>query len=154
MKKLTLKDVLFIIFWGFAVIFLLIAVYYSWKKIFFPVKNEIRIPDEHRNFLEALRKYKSLPKKESSYFAFTNNPFYEEKSKVNEKEIQEILKLTSVIKEQKKFCIINGKLYREGDKIGRIKISKIGDYYVELLLPKGKKVKLEVGAAFTYSYSN
>jgi len=63
----------------------------------------------------------------------------------------ERLKLSAIYNYEKRACVINGRLYREGEKIGKIKISKIGDYYVELSLPKGKRVRLEVGGIFSLS---
>ncbi|MEZ0344225.1 MAG: hypothetical protein ABWJ99_05435 [Caldimicrobium sp.] len=129
--------------------------YYPLKKLFYPLKQEIRIPEEHRQFIHSLRQYERIPDKKIESIKIAKNPFYEETSKkIGGTLLPETLILTSIFKDNKRGCIINGKLYQEGDKIGKIKISKIGDYYVELLLPKGKKIKLEVGAVFTLSSYN
>ncbi len=49
------------------------------------------------------------------------------------------------------FCIINGKVYKEGNKIfKKLKIQRIGDYYVVLEMGK-KKVFLEVGKSFRFT---
>lgn len=152
MKKFSLKGQLFILFWIFPLLFFFIMLYYPLKKIAYPVKQEVRIPEEHRQFMQAIRQFERIHEKSKEPLIIAKNPFYEEDSKRQAQVLSpETLKLTSIFKEKKSACVINGKFYREGDKIGKIKIFKIGDYYVELLLPRGKRVKLEVGGVFTLS---
>jgi hypothetical protein len=53
--------------------------------------------------------------------------------------------LTSIIQtEEDKICVIDNKVYREGDEVKRHKILKIGEDYVELKGPKGN-FKVKVG---------
>jgi len=58
---------------------------------------------------------------------------------------KKVLILTSIIQtERNKVCVIDNKLYREGDEVKRYKILRIGEDYVELKGPKGK-FKVQVG---------
>ena len=53
--------------------------------------------------------------------------------------------LTSIIQtEENKICVIDNKVYREGDEVKGYKILKIGEDYVELKGPKGN-FKVKVG---------
>lgn len=53
--------------------------------------------------------------------------------------------LTSIIQtEEDKICVIDNKVYREGDEVKSYKILKIGEDYVELKGPKGN-FKVKVG---------
>ncbi len=157
MKKISLKTQLFILFWTFPVLYLGIMLYYPLKKFSYPIKEEIRIPEEHRQFIEASRKFEKSPKKKEYSIDSIKNPFYNETQGgpklASIEPLQQTIRLTSVFNYEKKSCLINGKLYREGDKIGKIKILKIGDYYVEILSPMGKKIRLEVGAIYTFSFN-
>jgi hypothetical protein len=55
------------------------------------------------------------------------------------------LVLTSIIQtEENKVCVIDNKVYREGDVVKRYKIFKIGEDYVELQGSKGR-LKVKVG---------
>lgn len=152
----------YLIFWIPFILLLSLLIYYLLTFIRFPTKTEIRLPEEYKLFLELIQRADRgvlHQKKIETVFTeniFRENPFIESIPK-NEKPLVrietrrvQVLKLTSIISHERKICIINQKLYQEGDKIGNIKIEKIGDYYVELLLPSKRKVFLEVGSAYTF----
>jgi len=158
MKNLDLRAQVFISFWGPAILAILIATYYPLKRLHFPIKKEIHIPEEHQHFVEALKHYekmkKSLAQKEFKSFEvvyFGENPFYISKNpKISSLKFN-LFKLSSIIKIYRNICIINERPYTEGEYIGNVKIKKIGDYYVELETKEGRVLRLQVGNTFTYT---
>jgi len=178
-RGLSLRMQYLLLFWGTTCLFLFLMFYYPLKKFSYPVKSELKIPEEHRHFIATIwkyeQKYEGVFKKEENERLIDYNPFYEEKSNAEKKPnvpgeppirlpvlpvdftgipagipVENVLMISATFNGdgEEKGCIINGKFYREGEKIGNVKIARIGDYYVVLLLPKGKKVKLEVGVPF------
>lgn len=151
--NITLTKKFFLILWFFGLIPIFLSFYFSIKYSKYPIKSELKLPDEYRLFLEHMYEVNlTIQKTKSLNINFRSNPFFDEKAinqvKGDEK-IKHILniKLTTILHHDKKVCIINEKLYREGDKIGKIKIEYIGDYYVILKLPDKRKVRLEVGSS-------
>lgn len=159
MRNLGLKGRLLILFWAPVLIAFSVVLYYAYVKLTFPVASEITLPQEHRQFVETFRRYEefknTLKKEEIDLATLTQNPFYSQvaSNKTQASVSPFVLKVSSIVTMgRSRFCIINERSYKEGDKIEKLKIVKIGDYYVELKTPQGKKIRLEVG--HTYSYSN
>ncbi len=157
--KLKLTSQYFIVLWSLAFIPILIAIYYPIKLINYPIKSEIRLPDEYRLLMELMQRVDKISHhKNEIELNIKGNPFVEplpktqnlSKDKLHRKEV--VIKLSTIISHDQKICIINQKRYKEGDKIGQIKIEKIGDYYVDLRLPNKKKVRLEVGSTYILVY--
>ena len=161
-KGIDLKTKYLLFFWAPA-LFLLVLVFLLISKKQFPVLSAVQLPQEYSQMLSQLSVKRNLPtlrEEEKSSF-LKENPFLNAVAKGNATTIgnttldstvasSNTLTLSMILISDKKSCIINNKLYREGDKIGEIKISKIGDYYVVLTLPNKKKVYMEVGATYTY----
>lgn len=148
-------DMLFLIFWTPAIILYLIIIFKALKINLNVTISELILPEEYRLFLNLKQREDKIRSQQRDVeIALKDNPFVIELPKVEVKtpnrEIKKELKLTSILAHDKRACIINQNLYHEGDKIGDIKITKIGDYYVELLLPSKKKVFLEVGSTYTF----
>ncbi|MDW8095050.1 MAG: hypothetical protein RMI63_08550 [Caldimicrobium sp.] len=159
MRVISVKTKFFLIFWAPAVVFCL-GLNYLFLKQFKPVtKGEIKIPEEHRQFINTLRKLerpKEIPLQALDLPASYSNPFYiqpptppDKGGNLSEAKVKEPLKLTMIMQIDQRVCIINNKPYKEGDSIGKIKIKKIGDYYVDLETSKRKIVRLEIGATYT-----
>ena len=152
--KINLKVQYFLLLWLPLILAILGAWYYI-KKINYPVLTEIRLPQEYIEFLNISSKEAKEAKKREEIRNFTHNPFASKSLETKVEQVstykeQRIISLSSILILDKRACIINNKLYKEGDKIDKLKISKIGDYYVVLTLPNNKKVYLEVGATYTY----
>lgn len=159
MKKinLNLTTKYFLLFWIPVLVFFIIFIYLITTLIRYPVKSEIRLPEEYRLFIDLIQRTDKIAVKQKKIEPILEeNPFIDHTHTVKkppttiEPKRELTLRLTSIISNDRKTCIINQKSYREGDKIGAIKIVKIGDYYVELLLPSKKKIILEVGSTYTF----
>ncbi|MFN3505693.1 MAG: hypothetical protein ACK4Y7_05760 [Caldimicrobium sp.] len=156
LKKLDLKFKYYLYLWGPFFILSFIMIYYPLKVLKYPQKSEITLPQEYGVILEYLKRL-DVPKETKGELEITlkTNPFLEgvtlDQTTEEALPSAQVLNLTSILHTYTKACIINGKLYKEKDKIGKILISKIGDYYVELFLPNKKKVILEVGGTYTFS---
>lgn len=154
--ELDLKKTFYLVFWLPFFLLLILIFWYPLKAVKFFQPLEVKLPDVYATIYKyALGEKKDLGKEALLQVAFEKNPFYTPKiinGNATEKiPIKNTLQLTSILQMERKICVINGKLYKEGDTLGNIKIKKVGDYYVVLLLPNNKKVLLEVGATYSYS---
>lgn len=154
--RLNLILKFFLIFWSFAIILIILSCYLALKIFKYPIITEIRLPEEYKLMLETLQKVnKHYTFVNKNDFIIIKNPFYNESEKfrnINDNLRKSYLSIhvSSIITHEKKVCILNGRLHREGDRIGNIKIEKIGDYYVIFKSPTGKRVRLEVGSSYTF----
>ncbi len=148
----------FLILWVPVLIWSGFCFYYPWKKINYPMESEPSIPEEYKQILSTLNTYEKLKRlPEIGRVELRTNPFFSppllgQGNGTFSGASSFSLTLTSILNLDKRVCLINNKLYREGDRLeNNIKILKIGEYYVDLLLPKGKRVRLELGATFIFS---
>lgn len=158
MKTLDLKGPIFLLFWGPVILVFLIGGYFLLKQPPLSIKREITLPENYRKIMDSIKVFEEIKKKEKKddieALSFTQNPFYtpppQPSLTVAPREGLS-LKLTMILHLERKSCVINQKVYKEGDRIGNIKIKKIGDYYVDLEVPKKGRVRLEIGATYHHS---
>jgi hypothetical protein len=148
--KLDLFQNLVLIFWAPALIYILFMVYLPMKHVKYNPKNQLNLPEEHKQLLSVVQEVEvSAKPKEVELAVLKTNPFYKETLNLGKADTQSlpktILRLSSIIQTpERNVCIINNKPYYVGSVVEGYKIYKIGEYYVELKGPKGL-VKLEVG---------
>ena len=154
------------------VLFTIIGFYFVFKS---ESKPNIKIPSiskDYYTYRNLIRKYKevkeNLKTKEKLMLKTTSlyNPFIVKKpsetnvSKVNlvlntSKKYREkhfYIKMVFKLNEKESFCVINDKIYRNGDKVFKdLKIHKIGEYYVEFVRGS-QRFKIGVGSSFIYKY--
>lgn len=158
MKTLDLKGQIFLLFWGPVFLLFLIGGYFLLKQPPLSIKREITLPENYRKIMDSMKVFEEIKKREKKddieVFTFSHNPFYTPPPKpsltIAPREGLS-LKLTMILHLERKSCVINQKVYKEGDRIGNIKIKKIGDYYVDLEVPKKGRVRLEIGATYHHS---
>jgi len=155
------------------VLFTIIGFYVVFKN---ENKLNIEIPSiskDYYTYRELVRKYKEVKKtlktKEEPLLktVFLYNPFVEKKpSETNVSKPQKVLHTPKKYREKhfyikmvfkldekgENFCVINDKIYKNGDKVFKdLKIEKIGEYYVEFVRGT-QRFKIEVGSSFIYKY--
>ncbi len=154
------KDLLlFLIFWGGAILLIFVSVFAGNKFGTHWVKKEISLPNEYMELLNefsqghggisGLKAAFNPEQLTCTIFTgaskilaggLTGSP---QASRIN-------YSLTSIIvSPEKKLCFFNGKPYKIGDKLGSYQITEIGEYYVYLKGPKGK-IKVEVGGSLNF----
>uniref|UniRef100_A0A832GNW9 Uncharacterized protein n=1 Tax=Caldimicrobium thiodismutans TaxID=1653476 RepID=A0A832GNW9_9BACT len=154
--RLDLKGQVYIIFWGPVILLFVIILYTLLKQPVMYSHSGVSLPENYRKILEVIKvlEERKDPEPELDELAYLSNPFYTPPPQGSPQSApREVitLTLTSILHLDRKSCIINQKLYKEGDRIGNIKIKKIGDYYVELEVPGKGRVWLEVGATYNFS---
>lgn len=155
--KLDLKGQVYVIFWGPVILLFLTIIYLLLKQPVTYSHSGISLPENYRKILEVMKvlEEQKEPEREFTELAYLSNPFYTpppiQGSPQDAPRKVTTLALTSILHLERKSCIINQRLYREGDRIGNIKIKRIGDYYVELEVPGKGRVLLEVGATYNFS---
>lgn len=158
MKLVDLKGLVFLFFWSPVILIFLLGLYLLNKHPFLSIKREITLPENYRKIMDSIKVFEEIKKREKKddleALTFTQNPFYtpppQPSLTVAPREGLS-LKLTMILHLERKSCVINQKVYKEGDRIGNIKIKKIGDYYVDLEVPKKGRVRLEIGATYHHS---
>lgn len=152
--RLDLKGQVYILFWGPVILFFVIMLYILLKQPVMYSHSGVSLPENYRKILEVIKVLEEWREPEPKWdeLAHLSNPFYTpppiQGSPQSAPGEVITLTLTSILHLDRKSCIINQKLYKEGDRIGNIKIKKIGDYYVELEVPGKGRVYLEIGATY------
>jgi len=138
---------IYFILWGVPILILIVSLFILliWYKKFIKPLPEIVISSNYLQLINELRNLNisrklNLP----SQFEIGIDPFISlsktSKSNISSKIFQPIHLSMIYIEEGKKVCIINNKVLKENDYVGKnIKIVKIEDYYVDLQI--GKKTK-------------
>lgn len=148
---------IYFILWGVPILILIVSLFILliWYKKFIKPLPEIVISSNYLQLINELRNLNisrklNLP----SQFEIGIDPFISlsktSKSNISSKIFQPIHLSMIYIEEGKKVCIINNKVLKENDYVGKnIKIVKIEDYYVDLQI--GKKTKrIFPGQTFTF----
>ncbi len=172
MKRIPETLIFAIKIWGFlvlpAMLFLITGVYILVKSQKNSFKVYLHLPERYSALRTFVTEYKQVQlqlkqnKNRVLPDRLKNNPFFypplpssSGKSFSKIPAFQKKFHLEMVFKfenTEKEFCVINDKLYKEGDEVFQgLKIKKIGDYYVELEAGK-KVVRLKVGDTYLYTF--
>ncbi len=172
MKKIPASFIFALRLWAFlllpAVLFFCLGAYFLAKSQENSLKVYFQLPERYSALRALVMDYKQIQLKlEQNYKKplhkkLKTNPFFSPALTASARasfskipSFQKEFRLEMVLKFEssgKGFCVINDKLYEEGDKLFQnLKIKKIGDYYVELKAGK-RVVRLKVGDTYLYTF--